>query len=205
MDDIVLTGSSTSYCKELISTLSSSFPLKNLGPLHFFLGLEVKHNSSGLFVCQTKYALDLLDKTQMVGAKSCSPPSSATTKLSANDEELLENPTEYRSLVGVLQYLTWTRTEISFVVNRVCQFMHQPITSHFCVAKRILRYVKGTIDHGLFFSKGLSTLQGFSDTDWAGSPNDRRSISGFCIFFGHNPISWSAKKQTTVACSSTEA
>ncbi|XP_026398395.1 uncharacterized protein LOC113294200 [Papaver somniferum] len=140
----------------------------------------------------------------MVGAKSCSTPSSTTIKLSTDDGDILDNPTKYRSLVGALKYITCTRPEIRFEVNPVCQFMHQPTITHMVAAKRILRYIKGTLHHGLLFSKGLTTLQVYNDVDWDGSPNDRRSTSGLCIFFGHNPISWSAKNQAIVARSSTE-
>lgn len=205
VDDILVTGNSASSCATLIASLSTQFPIKDLGELHFFLGLEVKRNSHGLFLCQTKYAIDLLHKFNMVGAKICSTHASSSQKLSAHDGDILVNPTEYRSLVGALQYLTWTRPELCFSVNQVCQFMHQPTTTHMIATKRILRFVKGTLDHGLFFTKGLQVLQGFSDADWAGLPDDRKSTSGFCLFFGNNPISWSSKKQATVARSSTEA
>ncbi|XP_026417346.1 uncharacterized protein LOC113312825 [Papaver somniferum] len=83
--------------------------------------------------------------------------------------------------------------------------MHSPTSAHLVAAKRVLRYIKGTLDHGLYFTKGFTTLQGFTDADWDGSPSDRKSISGYCIFFGDNPVSWSAKKQPTVSRSSTEA
>lgn len=156
-------------------------------------------------MCQTKYALDLLAKFNMVGAKCCSSPASLSQKLSSSDGDPLDNPTEYISLVGALQYLTWTRPELAYSVNQVCQFMHKPTSVHMVEAKRILRYVKSTLDHGLFFSRGLQVLQVFSDVDWAGSPDDRRSTTCFCIFIGNCPISWSSKKQATVSRSSTEA
>ncbi|CAN6572790.1 unnamed protein product [Malus baccata var. baccata] len=110
-------------------------------------------------------------------------------------------------LHGALQYLTWTRPDLSFAVNLVCQYMHSPRVSHLQAIKRILWYLKGTIDMGLWFSKTSAHLdiQAFSDADWAGCPLDRRSTGGFCIFLGSSIISWSAKKQPTVARSSTEA
>lgn len=162
VDDILLTGNDSVFIKSIISQLSSSFPVKDLGPLHFFLGLEVKRDKSRLFLSQSKYALDLLKRTNMVGAKPCHSPACPSTKLVPGDGDFLENPTEFRSLVGGLQYLTWTRPEISFAVNQVCQHMQRPTTAHMTVAKRILRYIKGTVDHDILFNKGLVALQGFS-------------------------------------------
>ena len=105
----------------------------------------------------------------------------------------------YRSVVGGLQYLTLTRPDISFAVNKVCQFLSQPTDAHWEAVKRILRYVKGTLHTGLKFRKADSTsISIFTDADWAGCPDDRRSTGGFAIFVGPNLISWSSKKQPTV-------
>ncbi|KAI5328735.1 hypothetical protein L3X38_028132 [Prunus dulcis] len=153
---------------------------------------------------QTKYTTDLLSKTDILDAKPF--PSPATTaKLALDSGELLSNPTSYRSIVGSLQYLTWTRPDISYSVNQVCQFLHAPTTTHLTAAKRILQYLKTTLDYGLPIHKGKPHLTAFCDADWAGDPNDRRSTTGSCIFLSANLISWSAKRQTTVARSSTEA
>ncbi|XP_026439176.1 uncharacterized protein LOC113337807 [Papaver somniferum] len=110
------------------------------------------------------------------------------TGLFISDGDPLENPTEYRYLVGALQYLTWTRPELAYSVNQVCQFMHKPTSVHSVDAKRILKYVKGILDHGLFISKGLQVLQGFSDADWAGSPDDRRSTTGLLLSLASNLV-----------------
>jgi histone deacetylase 1/2 len=117
-----------------------------------------------------------------------------------------EDSSQYRSIVGALQYLTLTRPDLAFSVNKVCQYLHAPTTEHWTAAKRILRYVKDTSKLGITFTKSSSTfLSAFSDADWAGSLDDRRSTGGFCIFVGPNLVSWSARKQATVSRSSTEA
>ncbi|BBN68591.1 hypothetical protein Prudu_489S000400 [Prunus dulcis] len=127
VDDILVSGPDSSVCNLFIKKLSSLFPVKDLGPLHYFLGLEVQRTDEGLFLHQGKYLMDLLQKTKMEGAKPCSTPL-GTTKLDHGGIPL-DNPTEYRSIVGGLQYLTWTRPDISFAVNQVCQFMHAPTDS----------------------------------------------------------------------------
>ncbi|XP_021831397.1 uncharacterized protein LOC110771407 [Prunus avium] len=130
----------------------------------------------------------------------------SSTKLSKIGGEPLANPQQYRSIAGALQYVTLTRPELAFSVNKVCQFMYNPTTEHWTAVKRILRYLKHTLSHGLFLSKSPSNgIQAFCDADWAGCPDDRRSTGGYVIYLGCNLVSWSAKKQPTVARSSTEA
>ena len=105
-----------------------------------------------------------------------------------------------------MQYLTLTRPDISFAVNKVCQYLHAPTSAHWSIVKRIVRYVKPGMRIGLHFKRSNSSLViAFSDADWAGCSDDRRSTGGFAIFFGSNLISWSARKQATVSRSSTEA
>jgi hypothetical protein len=154
---------------------------------------------------QAKYVADLLNKTRMMEAKPTATPCSSVIKLSQFDSPPLTDPTQYRQVVGALQYCTLTRPDISFSVNQLCQHMHNPTSAHWSAAKRVLRYLKHTPDHGLLISKGPMHLQAYCDSDWAGNPDDRKSTSGFCIFLGNSLISWSAKKQNVVSRSSTEA
>jgi hypothetical protein len=142
----------------------------------------------------------------MLQANPCNTPIVTSVSLSQFDGNSFEDPHLYRSVVGALQYATITRPDISFAVNKVAQFMHSPTTTHWTAVKRILRYLVGSSFHGLFFKPSSSiNLHAYSDADWAGCPDDRRSTTGFCIFLGPNLVSWSAKKQHTVSRSSTEA
>ncbi|KAL3564814.1 hypothetical protein D5086_032860 [Populus alba] len=142
----------------------------------------------------------------MDGAKSCSTPISTSVTLTATDTATFDDPTLYISIVGGLHYLSFTRLDIAFVVHRVSKFMHQPKQSHWLCVKRILRYLKHTISYCLLLSCNNSfTFQAFSDADWVGDIDDRRSVGAYCVFLGSNFISWRSKQQATVASSSTEA
>jgi histone deacetylase 1/2 len=208
VDDIVIASSTTAAADSLLRQLKLSFPVKDLGPLHYFLGVEVTRNSGGISLTQQKYSLDLLRRTRMENCKSVTTPMCTQEKSSRELGHSLseDDAFQYRSVVGALQYLTLTRPDISFVVNKVCQFLSKPTDVHWEAVKRILRYVKGTVSTGLSIRKSASTLISvFTDADWAGCTDDRRSTGGFVVFFGPNLISWSARKQPTVSRSSTEA
>uniref|UniRef100_A0A2N9HDI4 Reverse transcriptase Ty1/copia-type domain-containing protein n=1 Tax=Fagus sylvatica TaxID=28930 RepID=A0A2N9HDI4_FAGSY len=205
VNDIVLTGNNPFFLKQLITSLSKVFELKDMGILHYFLGLQINRSSQGLTLTQTKYATDLLTKHNMLNCSPCKTPCVPHTRLSATCGKPLTDVHAYRSLVGALHYLTFTRPDLSFAVHQLCQFMQAPTNIHLTAAKRILRYVRGTIDHGLFYTSGPISLSAFSYANWAGDPNDRRSTSGLLVFLGNNPITWSAKKQLTISRSSTEA
>jgi histone deacetylase 1/2 len=194
--------------ERLVTSLSDTFPIKDLGVLDYFLGLEATYTSGGMTLTQRKYALDLLHRVSMENCKSTSTPLAATEPLARDTGSPLgpEDSFRYRSIVGGLQYLTLTRPDIAFAINKVCQFLSQPTEVHWEAVKRILRYVKGTLDTGLTIHKSPSVgISIFTDADWAGCVDDRRSTGGFAIFVGSNLVSWSSKKQPTVSRSSTEA
>ncbi|EFE88071.1 reverse transcriptase (RNA-dependent DNA polymerase), partial [Bifidobacterium breve DSM 20213 = JCM 1192] len=140
-------SSSQEATSALLKDLEREFELKDLGDLHYFLGIEVKKSGDGLILSQEKYARDIIKRTNMSNSKSVSTPLSSTEKLSieAGDQLSPQDSTNYRSVVGALQYLTLTRPDISFAVNKMCQFLHSPTTSHWSALKRILRYVQGTL------------------------------------------------------------
>ncbi|GFY82953.1 hypothetical protein Acr_02g0011930 [Actinidia rufa] len=185
VDDMIITGDDVHGISELQDFLHRHFEMKDLGPLSYFLGLEVSSASTRYSLTQTKYASDLLTRVGLSDCKTASTP--------------LE-------LVGSLIYLTVTHPDIAHAVHLVSQFMSAPCSTHYATVLRILRYVKGTLFHGLHFSSQSSLqLYAYSDADWAGDPTDRRSTTGFCFFLGDSLISWRSKKQTLVARSSTEA
>ncbi|KAF5465754.1 hypothetical protein F2P56_015732 [Juglans regia] len=153
-DDTIVTNNTSSSIDALISNLSCESAVKDLGPLSYFLGIQVTNTANGLHLHQGKYAVDLLHRMKMVGAKPASTPCTTGGKLSKLSGDPPDDPTEYRTMVGALQYLTLTRPDLSYSVNHLCRFLHCPRTTHLTVAKRVLRYLKCTLQFGLQFSKG---------------------------------------------------
>ncbi|GJZ85567.1 ribonuclease H-like domain-containing protein, partial [Tanacetum coccineum] len=205
VDDIVLTASTTAFLQQVITSLHKEFSMTDLGPLNYFLGISMTHNSSGMFLSQQKYATEILERAGMLTCNPCRTPVDTDSKLAA-DGDPVSDPTLYRSLAGALQYLTFTRPDISYAVQQVCLFMHDPREPHFSALKRILRYVRGSLDFGLqLYSSSTLSLISYSDADWAGCPTTRRSTSGYCVFFGNNLFSRSSKRQVTISRSSAEA
>ncbi|XP_023741475.3 uncharacterized mitochondrial protein AtMg00810-like [Lactuca sativa] len=205
VDDIILTGNHDQTITRFIACLKNEFAIKDLGRLSYFLGLEVSYTSAGLFLSQSKYAHDILKRANLLDSKPVGTPL-ATNDVFTTNGQSFHDPTLYRSFVGALQYLTITRPDLSYAVNQASQFLHSPTDQHFQLVKRIMRYVKGTITHGLHFScPDKSMLIGYSDADWATCIETRRSTYSYSIFFGGNLISWSAKKQLTVSRSSCES
>ena len=207
VDDVLITGSSKAAITDLIAALNQTFALKDLGHLHYFLGVEVRSTKEGgIHLSQSKYIKDVLLKAKMSDCKPCPTPMTSGLKLSNQGIDEFEDPGLYRSVVGALQYVTITRPEITFCVNKVCQFMHRPLLTHWKAVKRILRYLQGSISFGLHLrSSPCLRLFAFCDSDWGSDPDDRRSTSGHCVFLGPNIISWMSKKQAVVSRSSTEA
>ena len=206
VDDIILTASSTRLLHRIIELLHSEFAMTDLGDLHHFLGISVTRSSDGLFLSQHQYAADLLQRAGMAECHSTATPIGTHAKLSATDGTPVADATQYRSLAGALQYLTLTRPDLAYAVQQVCLFMHDPREPHLAMLKRVLRYVKGTLSTGLHIGTGsITSLTAYSDADWAGCPDSRRSTSGYCVFLGDNLVSWSSKRQTTVSRSSAEA
>ena len=155
--------------------------MKDLGNLQYFLGIEVARNITEISVSQRKYVLDLLKDTGMMGCKPLDTPIDPSIKLKAKAEDKLVDEGQFHRLVVKPIYLAYTRTDISFVVSCVSQFMRDPTECHIEAIKRILRYLKGSPGRGLLF-KTLENggIKVFVDTDWTGCPNDRRSTSRYC-------------------------
>ncbi|XP_041025482.1 uncharacterized mitochondrial protein AtMg00810-like [Juglans microcarpa x Juglans regia] len=176
VDDILITCADKHAIDELLKSLHSDFAIKDLGSLNFFLGIKAIKSNGQLILSQHRYMIDILQKKKMHEAKPISTPMATSINRSAFDSEDFSDPTLFRSTVGAFQYLLVTRPDIAFTVNKLSKFMHKLKLAHWQSAKRVLRYLKQTINYGLVFSKSSNkTFQAFLDADWAGSCDDQRS------------------------------
>ncbi|XP_062118932.1 uncharacterized mitochondrial protein AtMg00810-like [Humulus lupulus] len=212
VDDILIPTNNESTLVSFKKNLDSKFKLKDLGPLRFFLGLEISRNKNGIFVFQRPFTLQILSDTSYLGSKASSTPMEPNLKLSNDIGELLPYATSYRSLIGKLLYLTITRPDICIAVNRLSQFLSEPRLPHLQATQKVLQYLKATPGQGLFFhslhQQNLSQalqLKAFADADWGSCIDTRRSISAYCVFHGNSLVSWKSKKQSTISRSSAEA
>ena len=206
VDDIVITGSDSKGISSLKSFLQSQFHTKDLGILRYFLGLEVMRNKHGIFLSQRKYVLDLLSKTRKLGVKPCSSPMVPGIHLT-REGETFENPERYRRLVGKLNYLTLTRSDIAHSISVLSQYRFAPMVDHhWATVEQILCYLKRAPRRGILYSNhGHNRIECFSDVDWVGCKEDMRSTSGYCVIVGGNLVSWKSKKQSVVSRSSAKS
>ncbi|CAM8969964.1 unnamed protein product [Rhodiola kirilowii] len=206
VDDIILTGDDQEEMNVVKQALHDKFTIKDLGEARYFLGIEICRSHTGTFFSQKKYISDILKSTHMQDAKVAHFPLPTGLKLSVDVGDLMVDSEQYRRMIGRLLYLGLTRPDISYAVQHLSQFVAQPRQPHFMAAHHLLRYLKGTINKGLFYpvQSDLSVV-GFSDADWGACLTTRRSLTGFCVFLGHSLVSWKTKKQATVSRSSAEA
>ncbi|GJW79413.1 ribonuclease H-like domain-containing protein [Tanacetum coccineum] len=178
VDDIILTSSSLAFLQRIIASLHNEFTIKHLE--------------------------EILERAHMENCNPCRTPVDTESKL-GSDGDPVSDPTLYHILAGTLQYLIFTRPDLSYAVQQVCLYMHDPRDPYFTALKRILCYVRGTLDYGLQLHVSSTTqLSAYTDADWAGCPVTRQSTSGYCVFLGDNLLSWSAKRQVTLSRSSAE-
>jgi hypothetical protein len=198
VDDIIVTKTHSHLIGALIDRLQQEFPVKDLGPLSYLLGIQVSRTSTGLHLCQSKYVADLFHRTHMADAKPAKSPCAASSKLSRYDGEALLDVFEYRSVVGALQYGTLIHPDIAYSVNQLCQHLHHSTFTHWFAVKCVLRFLKNSLTHGLTYTKSNLQLNALCDFDWAGNRDDQHSTSSFAVYLGGCLISWTAKKQSVV-------
>ncbi|KAL8167899.1 hypothetical protein V2J09_009398 [Rumex salicifolius] len=193
-----------SICKEM----KDEFDMSDLGMLTYYLGIEVTQTDSAITICQEGFAKKILDILGMRECNPCAIPMEPRLKLSKSELDDSEaDATIFRSIIGSLRYLVNTRPDLSFSGGVLSRFMENPKVSHMEALKRILRYVKGTLQFGCVYKKDPSytEVMGYSDSDLAGDIDDRKSTSGVVYFLGKSPITWVSRKQRVVALSSCEA
>jgi hypothetical protein len=204
--DLIFTGNNPSMFEDFKKAMTQEFEMTDIGLMSYYLEIEVKQMEKGIFISQGSFAREMLKKFKMNNSKPVSIPVECGIKLSKHEEGERVDPTIFRSLVWSLRYLTCTRPDIFYRVGHVSRYMESPTIIHFKAAKRILRYIKGTIDFGLLYpSSNEFKLVGYSDSDWGGDVDDRKSTTGFVFYLGISAFTWSSKKQQIVTLSTREA
>ena len=210
VDDLIITGDNQSFIAETKKKLHAQFDMTDMGLLHFFLGLEIWQHEQGIFVSQQRYIQELLTTFGMADARPISSPMDVNQKFSCSSDSPSTDQHLYQKLIGSLIWLLNTRCDISFPVGLLAGFMGSPLQTHWQAGLRILRYLKSSPELGILYAADEDptsplSLFGWTDSDWAGDVDTRRSTTGYCFTLGSGAISWSSKKQPTVALSSTEA
>ncbi|PKU61450.1 Retrovirus-related Pol polyprotein from transposon TNT 1-94 [Dendrobium catenatum] len=205
VDDILITGNDNNKMKELIEQMKHKFTMKDLGLAHQFLGIKIESTPDKYFLSQTNYANSILQIAELHKCNSVANPSFSKLPDQQSEDVPCFDDLLYRKIIGSLQYLTLTRPDIAYAVNTLSQHMHKPEVVHTIMLKKLLRYIKGTLEFGLPISRSSLQLRTYSDADWASDPVTRKSTTGFCTFLGDTLVSWTVKKQNTVSRSSTES
>nr|GEZ96865.1 retrovirus-related Pol polyprotein from transposon TNT 1-94 [Tanacetum cinerariifolium] len=206
VDDIIFAASTLELCDLFANLMCSKFKMSMMGKISFFLGLQISQNPRGIFINQSKYALESLKK---YGFESCDPvdtPMVEKSKLNEDKEGKAIDPSHYHGMIGTLLYLKASRPDLQFAICMCARYQARPTEKHVHAVKRIFRYLRGTVNRGLWYPKDSSVaLTAFADADHAGCQDTRRSTSGSVQFLGERLISWSSKRQKSAAISSTEA
>ncbi|GKU94475.1 hypothetical protein SLEP1_g7971 [Rubroshorea leprosula] len=206
VDDLIYTGNDMVMFDKFKKSMMAEFEMSDLGLMHYYLGIEVKQSDASIFISQKKYVQDILDRFRMKNSNPVSTPIEPSLKLVRNPRGKEINSTLCKQIVGTLMYLTATRPDIMHAVSLINRYMDCLKEVHLVAAKRILRYLQGTVEYGLFYKNGeKSELFRFTNSDFARDLDDRKSTSSYVFIMGTTAISWTSRKQSIVTLSTTEA
>lgn len=206
VDDLIFTGNDAAMFDRFKNSMKLEFDMSDLGKMKYFLGVEVMQTSEGIFINQRKYANEVLERFGMINCNAVKNPMVPCFKAVKDEDGTCIDATIYKQMVGSLMYLTATRPDLAFVVSVISRFMEKPTELHQQMIKRVLRYVKGTIELGIFYKRGgEEKLTAYTDSDYAGDVEDRKSTSGYAFLISSGAVAWSSKKQPVVTLSTTEA
>ncbi|KAJ9558844.1 hypothetical protein OSB04_013458 [Centaurea solstitialis] len=206
VDDIIFGSTCPNFCDTFSKLMMTRYEMSMTGELNFFLGLQVKQLSAGIFINQAKYIKDILKKYNLESAKIMKTPMSPSCALDSDPDGKAVDVTTYRGMIGSLMYLTASRPDITFSTCLCARYQSKPKESHLKVVKCIFRYLKGTVNLGLWYPKGSGyELTGYTDADHGGCKLDRKSTTGHIQFLGDKLVSWASKKQNCVSLSTAEA
>ncbi|KAJ9535546.1 hypothetical protein OSB04_un001319 [Centaurea solstitialis] len=206
VDDIIFGSTCPNFCDTFSKLMMTRYEMSMMGELNFFLGLQVKQLSAGIFINQAKYIKDILKKYNLENAKIMKTPMSPSCALDSDPDGKAVDVTTYRGMIGSLMYLTASRPDIMFSTCLCARYQSKPKESHLKAVKRIFRYLKGTVNLGLWYPKGSGyELTGYTDADHGGCKLDRKSTTGHIQFLGDKLVSWASNKQNCVSLSTAEA
>jgi len=199
VDDLLFTGDDEELLGEFKCYMKKEFDMTDLGQMRFFLGIEVIQRSDGIFICQRKYATEVLNRFGIENYNSVCNPILPGQKIGKDENGTKVDATLYNQIVVSLMYLTATRPDLMFVMSLISRFMACPTQQHFATTKRVLRYLKGTVNYGVFYKRGgVSDLIGFTNSDYAGDMEDSKSTSGYVFMMSGGAVAWSSRKQPIV-------
>jgi hypothetical protein len=205
VDDIIFGATLNSLALEFSKEMKQEFEMSMIGELNYFLGLQVKQTAEGIFISQSKYAKDLVKHFGLDGKSRVWTPMSTSVKICSDLAGKPVDPSLYRSMIESLLCLTASRPDIAFSVGVCARFQANPKESHLTAVKRIIRYLNDIVLYGIWYSRETNlVVVGYSNTDWAGNADDRRSTSGGCFYVGNNRVAWMSKKQASISLSTVE-
>ncbi|GJW22038.1 retrovirus-related pol polyprotein from transposon TNT 1-94 [Tanacetum coccineum] len=195
VDDIIFASTTTELCDQFSKIMYSKFKMSMMGKISFFLGLQISQSPRGIFINQSKYALESLKKYGIESSDLVNTPMMKKSKLDEDTQGKAVDPTQYRGMVDTLMYLTASRPDLTFVVCMCVRYQAKPTKKHLHAIKRIFKYLRGTVNRGLWYPKDSSiALTAYADVDHAGCQDTRRSTSGSMQLLGDRLVSWSSKR-----------
>lgn len=206
VDDLIFTGNDACMFEKFKSSMKDEFEMTDLGKMKYFLGVEIMQKPEGIYLSQKRYAGELLERFHLQNGNSVKNPIVPGSRFSKEGRGAKVDATLYKQLIGSLMYITATRPDLMYVTCLLSRYMASPTEMHMQAAKRVLRYLKGTVSLGLFYKRGdVTELAAYTDSDYAGDIDDRRSTSGYVFLLNGGAVSLASKKQPVVTLSTTEA
>nr|GEW44157.1 ribonuclease H-like domain, reverse transcriptase, RNA-dependent DNA polymerase [Tanacetum cinerariifolium] len=206
VDDLIITDTPKQEIDKFKAQMEENFEMSDLGLLAYYLGIEVTQNNGDISIRQSAYASKILNEAGMIDCNETLIPMNLGTRLIKTTKGTMVNPTEYRSLIGCLRYLLYTRPDLSYSIGLLSRYMQEPQEQHMKAIRQVLHYVKGTKDHGITNKHNRGNkIHGYSDSSYGVNTQEGKGTTGIIFYYGESPISWSTQKQATVALSSCES
>ncbi|GJT66675.1 retrovirus-related pol polyprotein from transposon TNT 1-94 [Tanacetum coccineum] len=196
VDDIIFASTTPELCDHFSKIMCSQYKMPMMGKISFFLGIQILQSPRGIFINKSKYALESLKKYGMESSDPVDTPMVEKSKLDKDTQGKAINPTHYHGMIGTLMYLIASRLDLTFAVCMCARYKVKPTENHLHAVKRIFKYLRGTVNQGLWYPKdSFIALTAYADTDHAGCQDTKRSTSGSMQLLGDRLVNWSSKRQ----------